>query len=81
MNILHEKIYNKSHNPRFIKIILTITSNFNSVLSKNNILKYVSKNDKFLFLFVISFSVQYIFFVVSKSEFEDFAVDVRISQK
>jgi len=33
--------------------MLTISLNFNSVFSKNNILKYVSKNDKF-FIYVLT---------------------------
>ena len=59
----------KNHNPRFIKIILTISLNFNSFISKNNILnnilKYVSKNDN-NFLFLFSCSVQYLLLLPRK---------------
>jgi len=66
--LYHMKKY-KNHNPRFIKIILTISLNFNSVISKNNILnnilKYVSKNDN-NFLFLFSCSVQYLLLLPRK---------------
>ena len=62
--LYHMKKY-KNHNPRFIKIILTISLNFNSVISKNNILKYVSKNNN-NFLFLFSCSVQYLLLLPRK---------------
>jgi len=56
-----KKYKKKSLNPRFIKIMLTISLNFNSIISKNNILKYVSKNGKFFICILTQCSISSLF--------------------
>jgi len=58
--------------------MLTIALNFSSVNFKNNILKYVFRNDKF---FVCVLTARSIFSLLPENESDDFSVNEGISQK